>query len=232
VHDHTLNLVFSVVRRYFWWKSLVNFCVSILIVSWLSIFIPNVAFDVAALSFFLLFIPVVADFVPFLLPIPLMIFDVDVGSYDYETLPESLIMQLVHPIVTPIELEGVDPILSKVSRRFAVSIIAELGMGVIHMIRQFVEPPILARAQRWSQQENESDETESKGIAITEHPVLILFVVNVCGQVWGPIGMLISVPVLWLGLQLKQQSKPDGDLQIHELVSALGDPKMKRQRTR
>jgi len=192
VHDDRVELVFSIVRRYFWWKSLVNFFICTLIFAWLSFFVLLTGVDVALISFFLLFIPVVGDFVPFLLPFPLVFFDAKVGASE-----NFITGNLPYPSFV-VESE---PLL-KVARRLVSTIVCLLGMGVISTIRQFVEPPILAYANKPHEKSG-----KSRMFAFSKHPVTLLFMVNFCSDVWGPIGMLISVPVLWLSVQLMDQKE-------------------------
>merc|ERR1712032_1081051 len=33
---------------------------------------------------------------------------------------------------------------------------------------------------------------------VETHPVVVLFVVVVCGDIWGPVGMIIAVPIISL----------------------------------
>jgi len=195
--------LYRVVWNYFLSMALINAVFALAVQLLLSQFDVNLSSFVAIACFFLGFIPELGTIIAIVLPLPLVVF----APRDQQatSVPSSSGGELVNPFANFSTVGWktlwvfVGMILIKL---LVANVLTSIIMGknkalsgAVHFrgaetgrINTPMRVPSTFDTPRY---QDEMDVKET-------HPVVILFVVVLSGQIWGPVGMLISVPVVSL----------------------------------
>jgi len=130
---------------------------------------------VAVSTFFLSFIPELGTIICIIIPVPLIIF---APPHALASAPTTTLVPNANPF-------------PDWDYRFANLLKALIGMSLLKLvISNLLEPWIMGRSPVLSGAVHKGQRVEET------HPVIVLFAVVVCGQIWDTVGMLISVPVI------------------------------------
>jgi len=186
--------LYRVVWQYFLSMCVINAVFGLAVQLLLSQLDVNLSSFVAIACFFLGFIPELGTIIAIVLPLPLVVFEPRV---DHAANVQSS-GELVNPFAN-LDSVGwktlwvfVGMILIKL---LVANVLTSIVMGRNKTLAGAVQPrreqSKFGSVTAFASEDEEMDVKET-------HPVVILFVVVLSGQIWGPVGMLISVPVVSL----------------------------------
>jgi len=166
----TTDYVYIVVRTYFMLKTACNTVFGLLVFGLLQFMDVDLAAVIALVCTVLSYIPEVGAVVAMLLPLPFIL--LDAKEYGENCDEESG--------------GGVALRLQRVLKVFVALVIIKMVIGNGLEPVMMGKNPVLAGVQ------------DGVGSAAETHPVIVLLAVVLMGTVWGPAGMLVSVPLISL----------------------------------
>jgi predicted PurR-regulated permease PerM len=184
--------LYRVVWQYFLSMCVINGVFALAVQILLSQLEVNLSTFVAIACFFLGFIPELGTIIAIVLPLPLVVF---APREEHDATSQTSNGDLVNPF-SDFSSVGWKTLWVLVGMILIKLLVANVLTSIVMGRNKTLSGAVHNKSKRFKTtiESNVEDKMEVK----ETHPVVILFVVVLSGQIWGPVGMLISVPVVSL----------------------------------